>query len=144
MAKKAAAPAAKRSRGMTDEHKAALAEGREQGRAVRRYLEALESHRPKRGRKRTPDSIRKRLDDIDRKLAGADALTRLHLTQERMDLERELAAGNGTDVDLKTLEAEFVQAAGPYSTRKGITYQAWREAGVEPSVLKAAGISRSV
>ncbi len=28
--------------GMTDEHKAALAEGRNQGRAVRRYLEALE------------------------------------------------------------------------------------------------------
>ena len=29
---------------MTDEHKAALAEGREQGRIVRRYLEAL-AHR---------------------------------------------------------------------------------------------------
>ena len=30
---------------MTDEHKAALAEGREQGRVVRRYLEALADHR---------------------------------------------------------------------------------------------------
>ena len=28
---------------MSDSHKAALAEGREQGRAVRRYLEALEA-----------------------------------------------------------------------------------------------------
>ena len=46
---------------MTDEHKQALAEGRELGRAVRDYLEALEAHKPKRGRKRTPDSVKKRL-----------------------------------------------------------------------------------
>ena len=50
---------------MSDSHKAALAEGREQGRAVRRYLEALEAHKPKRGRKRTPDSVQKRLAAID-------------------------------------------------------------------------------
>ena len=31
-----------RKRTMTDEHKAALAAGRNEGRAVRRYLEALE------------------------------------------------------------------------------------------------------
>ncbi len=41
MARPAAAAAAKSPRPMTDEHKAALAEGREQGRVVRRYLEAL-------------------------------------------------------------------------------------------------------
>ena len=34
-------------RNMTDQHKAALAEGRNQGRAVRNYLEALEAHKPK-------------------------------------------------------------------------------------------------
>ncbi len=60
MAKKAPS-VSKRQRTMSDEHKAALAEGREQGGVVRRYLEALESHRPKRGRKRTPESIAKRL-----------------------------------------------------------------------------------
>ena len=58
MAKKAAG-AKKRQRAMSDEHKAALAEGREQGRVVRRYLEALESSRPKRGRRRTPETITK-------------------------------------------------------------------------------------
>ena len=42
---------------MSNEHKQALAEGREQGRGVRLYLEALEKNRPKRGRKRTSDSI---------------------------------------------------------------------------------------
>ena len=50
-----------RKRSMSDDHKAALAAGRNEGRAVRRYLEALEAHKPKRGRKRTPESIEKRL-----------------------------------------------------------------------------------
>lgn len=39
---------------MSDDHKAALAEGRAQGRAVRAYLEGLEASKPRRGRKRTP------------------------------------------------------------------------------------------
>ncbi len=144
MAKKAAAQPQKRSRSMSDEHKAALAEGREQGRAVRRYLEAMESYRPKRGRKRTPESISKRLADIEAKLnANPDPLSRLHLSQERMDLQNQLSASDG-GVDLDELEAHFIEVAAEYSRRKGITYSAWREAGVEPRVLKAAGIDRSM
>jgi uncharacterized protein YicC (UPF0701 family) len=127
---------------MSDEHKAALAEGRNQGRAVRSYLEALEAHRPKRGRKRTTESIQKRLAKIETELASADPLKRLQLIQERLDLENELEHAN-TKVDLTDLEAEFVRAAADYSTRKGISYAAWRELGVEASVLKRAGISRS-
>lgn len=126
---------------MSDSHKAALAEGREQGRAVRRYLEALEAHKPKRGRKRTPDSIQKRLSAIDERLGTADPLTRLHLVQERMDLERELSTSDN-GVSLQELEEAFVAAAEPYGRRKGITYSAWREAGVDPSVLRRAGIRR--
>jgi len=126
---------------MSDSHKAALAEGREQGRAVRRYLEALEAHKPKRGRKRTPDSLQRRLGTIDEHLATADPLTRLHLVQERMNLEYELAAGDNA-VDMSTLEEGFVASAGPYGQRKGITYAAWREAGVDPGVLRQAGIRR--
>ncbi|MFN2608286.1 MAG: hypothetical protein ABR511_10440 [Acidimicrobiales bacterium] len=139
--KAAAPPAAKPTRTMSDEHKAALAEGREQGRAVRRYLEALEAHKPRRGRKRSPDSISRRLERIDEDIAGADPLSRVHLRQERIDLERELAAGS-QKVDLEALEGEFVAAAAPYSRRKGISYDAWRAVGVEPRVLKAAGIGR--
>jgi hypothetical protein len=127
---------------MSEEHKAALAEGREQGRAVRRYLEALEAHRPRRGRKRTPESMRKRLQAIEEALPTADPLKRLHLIQERMDLQSQLAA-NETKVDLEALERDFIVAAGPYSERKGITYQAWRELGVPGHVLAKAGISRS-
>ena len=126
---------------MSDSHKAALAEGREQGRAVRRYLEALEAHKPKRGRKRTPDSMQRRLAAIDEKLVNADPLTRLHLVQERMDLQEELSAGGG-GVNLEELEEAFVASAQPYGRRKGITYSAWREAGVDPSVLRKAGIRR--
>jgi uncharacterized protein YicC (UPF0701 family) len=126
---------------MTDAHKAALAEGREQGRAVRRYLEALQAHRPRRGRKRTPESIRRRLDAIEQRLPEADPLSRLTLVQERMNLRRELDAGQ-QKVDLGALEREFVSAARPYGERKGITYAAWREAGVDPSVLRQAGIRR--
>jgi hypothetical protein len=127
---------------MSDEHKAALAEGRNQGRSVRRYLEALEAHKPKRGRKRTSDSIQKRLDKIDGELAGADPLKRLQLIQERIDLLEELDTA-GTKVDLSELEQGFVEAAAAYSERKGISYAAWRQLGVEAAVLKRAGISRA-
>jgi hypothetical protein len=143
MAKKAAGVRTKQQRSMSDEHKAALAEGREQGRVVRRYLESLESHRPKRGRKRTAESIAKRLAAIDERLAAADPLSRLHLLQERMDLQQQLENENGSGSDLSGLEAEFIEVASAYSQRKGITYEAWRAIGVEPRVLKAAGIARS-
>jgi len=126
---------------MSAEHKAALAEGRAQGRAVRSYLRALESNRPKRGRKRTPESIKKRLDRIESDLQSAEDLKRLQLVQERIDLQRELSAGD-ENVDLGALEKDFAKAAKGYSERKGISYAAWRELGVPASTLKSAGISR--
>jgi hypothetical protein len=134
-------PAKKSTSTMSNEHKAALAEGRAQGRAVRRYLEALEAHKPKRGRKRTPDSVRKRLERIEVEIPAADPLKRLMLIQERLDLTAELA--NSEDaVDLEGLESEFAGVAREYGERKGISYTAWRELGVPPAVLKQAGIGR--
>ena len=127
---------------MSDDHKAALAEGRTQGRAIRAYLDALETNKPKRGRKRTAESINNRLSRIDSELASADSLRRLQLVQERLDLLKELGAMDG-GVDLTALESEFVSAAKGYSERKGISYAAWRELGVTPGVLKKAGISRA-
>jgi hypothetical protein len=134
-------PAKTRKRSMSADHKAALAEGRNQGRAVRRYLEALEAHKPKRGRKRTPDSIKKRLTKIEAEIADADPLKRIGLIQERMNLESELDTLEA-GADLTDLEAEFVAAAKDYSERKGISYAAWREAGVPAATLSAAGIGR--
>lgn len=130
------------TKNLSADHKAALAEGRSQGRAIRRYLEALEAHKPKRGRKRTPESIKKRLDKLDTEIAEADALKRVGLVQEQMNLQRELE-GLEAKVDMSSVEEGFIEAAGPYSRRKGISYAAWRAVGVPASVLKEAGISRA-
>lgn len=132
---------AAKSRTMSDSHKAALAEGRELGRAVRQYLEALETSKPKRGRKRTPESIQKRLAKIQDDIPTVDPAKRLSLIQERIDLENELASLSET-ADLSALEKAFIGAAKRYSETKGISYAAWREAGVTPAVLKAAGVRR--
>jgi hypothetical protein len=126
---------------MTDAHKQALAAGREQGRAVRLYLEALEQHRPKRGRKRTPESIKKRLAVVEKELHEADPLSRVHLLQERRNLADELAAKEAGS-DLSELEEGFVSTAASYGKRKGITYETWREVGVGAGLLKRAGIGR--
>lgn len=126
---------------MTPEHKAALAVGRDQGRTVRRYLEALDRNRPKRGRKRTVESVKRQLTQVQERLEMADPLTKLHLMQERRDLETELADKDATE-DVPQLEADFIEVAAEYGKRKGITYASWREAGVSPSVLRKAGITR--
>ena len=127
---------------MSDEHKAALAKGREEGKIVRDYLEALRANKPKRGRKRTPDSVNKRLAAIDEELPNASAMEELRLVQERRDLQEELER-MGDTVDMTALEEAFVKVAKSYSASKKISYASWREVGVEARVLKAAGISRA-
>ena len=127
---------------MSDEHKAALAKGRMEGRIVRDYLEGLRATKPKRGRKRTPDTIKKRLEAIDSELASASPLDELLLIQERRDLEAELAAKSNA-IDMEALEVEFVGVAKSYSDSKSISYASWRDVGVPAGTLKRAGISRA-
>lgn len=127
---------------MSDDHKAALARGRSEGRAVRDYLDALRANKPKRGRKRTSESITRRLEAIDAELAAADPLGELRLIQERRDLGAEIER-MGQGVDLAAVERGFVEVAASYSARQGISYSSWREVGVPPAVLRQAGISRS-
>jgi uncharacterized protein YicC (UPF0701 family) len=119
-----------------------MAAGRTEGRAVREYLDALRSNKPKRGRKRTPDSIKARLAKIDEEIAVADPLDELRLIQERRNLSEELETMSA-GIDMTALEAEFVKVAKSYSQRQGISYATWREVGVEAAVLKAAGVSRA-
>lgn len=109
---------------------------------MRRYLEALEQNRPKRGRKRTRETVERRLEAIDHGLEDADPLGRLHLIQERQDLQTELACMDGEGVDMAQLEETFVAAAASYGARRGITYAPRRAAGVPPAVLRRAGITR--
>ncbi len=140
MAKKSASNT---KNGMSDEHKAALAQGRHESRVVRDYLEALRSSKPKRGRKRTAESIQKRLAKIESELAAADPLNELLLLQERRDLQDEFEAlGSGADVN--AAEDEFVAVARSYSQRRHISYATWREIGVDAAVLKRAGVPRSL
>jgi len=126
---------------MSAEHKEALARGRAEGKAVRDYLEALRATKPKRGRKRTSESINRRMAAIDAQIGAVDPLTELKLIEERRQLENELAAMN-SKVDISALESAFVSVAKSYSERQSISYSSWREVGVEPRVLRDAGIGR--
>src|ERR1700712_4759494 len=113
-------------RPMADAHKAALAEGREQSRVVKTYLEALVANKPRLGRKRSPDTIRKQLQHVEQTLTGADPLMRVQLSQQRIDLLDQLDSLEQIP-DLAPLEAAFVEVAAAYSERKGLTRAAWRE-----------------
>ena len=125
---------------MTQEHKDALARGRREARAIKSYLEALGSRRP--GRPVTPDSLRQRIERLDMKIdAEKDPLRRVDLVQQKLDAAEALRRV-AASADLDALEAGFVEHAQSYSDRKGITYAAWREAGVPASVLRKAGIGR--
>ncbi len=127
---------------MSNQHKKALAQGREEGRAIRRYLDALARQRPRRGRRRTVESANRQLRETVDQLATARSLARVELLQRRIDLEAEIASlGQDGASDLSELEAGFVAAAKGYSERKGITTQAWLQGGVPRTVLRQAGLT---
>jgi hypothetical protein len=129
-------------RKMSAEHKAALAKGREQGRAVREYLAALNEEK-KPGRRLDADTLSQRITETQEQIdAEPDPAKRVDLIQKRLDYEEKLA-NIGESVDLDMLQKDFVKVAQEYSERKGITYSAWREAGVPAAVLKDAGIART-
>lgn len=127
---------------MTNEHKAAIAEGREQNRSIRIYLEAIQGNKPKRGRKRSPESITQRLAAIEADLSTANPLTKLHLIQERADLKSSISTTE-VAIDITALEKNFIAVAKEYGQRKGISYTTWREMGVPRAVLQKANITRA-
>jgi len=127
--------------GLSPEHKAAMADGRRQSRVVAKYLEALEAHKPKRGRRRTKESMTAKLASIESQLAKSSAIKRLELVQERMDVEKALA-NIDEQFDITELEQNFVSIAAAYGQSKGISYAAWREIGVAAATLQQAGITR--
>ena len=112
--------------------------------AIRDYLKALEQNAPRRGRKRTPDGIRRQLASVTTEMEKATVTRLLDLGQQRIDLEAELETlEQAGSIDLSALEANFVDHAASYGGRRGISYAAWREVGVSAATLKAAGIRRS-
>lgn len=130
------------ARKMSPEHKEALAIGRTQGRAVRDYLAALDQQK-KPGRRLGRETIEERLPALQEQIdSEPDPAKRVEAIQKRIDLEERLEELKD-EPDLDGLEKAFVEVAAEYSQRKGITYKAWREAGVPAATLKAAGIRRS-
>lgn len=128
-----------RKREVTPEHKAAMIQGRTETRVVRQYLEALDGVRQSGGRRRSKETLAKKLAAVEQELESTDAIGRLHLVQERIDLQKAIEAAE-QNVDIGELEEAFVSIAASYSERKGISYQAWREVGVTPAVLRQAGV----
>ena len=127
---------------MSEDHKAALAKGRAQGKAVRDYLAALEQDR-KPGRKMDRPTIEARIKEVQDAIdQEPDPAKRVDLIQRRLDLEERLVEME-EEPDLEALEAGFIDVAAEYSERKGISYTAWREAGVPAATLKAAGVQRT-
>jgi len=141
-AKKSTKKVAAKPRGMSAAHKAALAQGRKESRAINRYLEAVKAGKGKRGRKRTPSSIEARLSKIARTFDEASPMQQLELTQERMNLESEKVRLE-TRADLSALEKDFVAVAKGYAARRGISYSAFRSMGVPAEVLAKAGVKRT-
>ena len=126
---------------MSQEHKEALAEGRQQARAIKAYLKAIESRRP--GRPVSKESLEQRLSKVKVKIEGSeDPLEAVELIQKRLDIESALA-NLDEGANLEELEAGFVAHASAYSERKGITYSAWREYGVPAATLRAAGVKET-
>jgi hypothetical protein len=116
----------------------------DQARVVRRYLSAVEGAKPGRGPKRTGDAIGNRITKVDELLVSADPLTRVHLTQERIELHAEyVRVTNGSSGDPAQFERDFIRVARSYGDRNGITYAAWRQVGVDAAVLERAGIHKA-
>lgn len=130
-----------RKRTLTPEHKEALAKGRQQGKIVRAYLEAI-SDRP-RGRRISKVDLEARLDQTLNELESdeLDPVNRVKLIQERINLEKRLARYD--KADLGDLEKGFIEAAKPWAESHGVTYVAFKQAGVPDPVLRAAGLAKA-
>lgn len=133
---------APKKRAMSDDHKAKLAQGRTESRAVSRYLEAVVAGKGKRGRKRTPQSIAAQIHRIDQEISDAPPIKKLELIQKKSDLQAERERLTAR-VDIAILEKNFVKVAKSYANRNGITYGSFRTMGVSAEVLKKAGIPRT-
>lgn len=126
---------------MSQDHKDALALGRQQARAIKGYLKAIEGRKP--GRPVTKETLEARLAGVAEKIAASDdPLKRVDLIQSKLDIEKAIE-DLGDSEDFAGLEKGFVDHAKAYSDRKGISYTAWREIGVPAAVLRSAGIAET-
>jgi hypothetical protein len=114
-------------------------------RVVDRYLHAVEQRRTSSKRERlTPDELSQRLERARVQADKLSGVKRLKKLQEAQDYQQRLDALEEADeVGFGVLEKEFIGIAAEYSEKNGIGPEAWREAGVSVSVLRAAGLDGS-
>jgi hypothetical protein len=97
---------------------------------VSQYLQAIEAARA------APEGFL----DPDRaasSLAGGEMVA----GDDKEGLEAQLSESvPGSQGHLRKLEDDFVRVAAAYGERHGMTYEHWRQTGVEPDVLARAGI----
>jgi len=140
-AKKATRKATKRT--LSAGHKKALAEGRTMSTVVDRYLAAINTPK-KRGRKVSKATLTARLAEARANVKSATGVDKVLLAQEVRDLEARLAQAGARDTaDIKALESAFVKIAKTFGENRGISYSAWRDAGVPAVVLKRARVART-
>lgn len=124
---------------MTEEQKAAIVEGRRQHTIIRRYLTTL-NEKGRSGRRVTPESLRRRLDQLTAKIESeTDPAKLVELISRKHEVEARLVKAENSS-DRRQLEEEFIKVAAAYSARKGISRKAWREVGVPADVLNRANI----
>jgi hypothetical protein len=127
---------------MSAAHKKALAEGRTMSATVDRYLSAVNTPK-RRGRKVTEATLEQRLRAAQGKARSAAGVEKVLAAQEVRDIRARLSAQGSTGTDIKALENAFVKVARKFGTNRGISYGAWRDAGVPAAVLKRAGVART-
>ncbi len=97
---------------------------------VSQYLQALEAARAAPGGFLDPDRAAPAL-------AGAEMVA----GDDQQGLEAQLAESvPGSQAHVRKWEEEFVRVAAGYSERRGMTYERWRQTGVDAGVLARAGI----
>jgi hypothetical protein len=137
------APRRSRQRTLSAAHKRALAEGRTMSATVDRYLAAVTTPK-RRGRKVSRASLEQRLVNARAHFKAAAGVDKVLAAQEIRDLQARIAQlQTTTAVDVSRLEGSFVKVAKKFSENRGVSYGAWRDAGVPAPVLKRAGIART-
>ena len=140
-ARKPAQKPAKRT--LSASHKQALTEGRTMSATVDRYLAAVNTP-GRRGRKVPKAALVQRLATAQDQLQTGAGIARVVAAQEVRNLQARIAAvDSSAGADLQSLEAAFVKIAKQFGEQRGISYGAWRDAGVPADALKRAGIART-
>ena len=127
---------------MSDEHKAALAQGRRESRAIKGYLVAL-------GQTKAGSSCHERIPGAKAQRFGCEDRVRVRSIEACRSGAATFGDGSSARVDgairriSESWKRDSSQVAKSYSERKGISYSAWREIGVSADVLRRAGIAQT-